>query len=899
MPPPATERTRPRLGGRPEGDGPTPNRGPLAPAGLGGGRHPEPASGQSPATTLTADDPVTGFARSFTIREPTEVTQQAATTPLPGFGGAAGLPAGLTQAEADRRAAQGLSNVDEREERTDRDVILSNTLTFFNFILGALILALFAVGIAELDSSYFKDGLFVGVVVAANVAVATFQELRATRTLRELVALTVPRATVVRDGVEAPILAEYVVQGDLIHLNHGDQVIADGKVVSRNAEVDESLLTGESHSVPKRPGDEVRSGSFCTAGDCYYVAEKVGPEAYVMQLTADARQLVKRATPLQLRFRRILRVLLLMTLVLGALLMISYNVEERGLGESLKATTATITSVVPEGLLLGMTVAFAVGAVRVSRAGAIVQDIAVVEALNYLDVICLDKTGTITANALTLDGVRWVPGADWAAPWLAAFVVASRGDSNTVGALAQALQPQTNQAQPDGNVPFNSERRWSALRLRLGGEVRVFVLGAPETVLPMASTGDGLSPLYDEATGRGLRGVIFAEADALPDFGVAMTGIRPLALITLADVLRPEVRQAFATMEKLEIEPKIISGDNPETVAALLGQLGIVTKGGIISGPDIDVLDDEALVHAVEENSVFGRIAPPQKARIVRALKSQGHFVAMVGDGANDVQALRAADVAVAMASGTATARGVAGIVLLGDSFEALIRGTKEATAVLGNAARLSKLFIAKSLYAYLLIVATNMLGLNFPFLPRHGSLTALVTLGIPAVFISLSIPPPQAGRDFTRNVLRFALPASLALASAAICVHLLVEGLLGRDIGEARTLVSLTIGLTGLAFMVEVLGFEGASWRSLTRPFLTMVLGGLLVAGLLLTLYTPALRGFFEFEEVHPGGWAIVATAVTAALLLQYALSRYWPQILDFLSGARPGNQPVRGKQV
>ncbi len=830
------------------------------------------------------------------------MTQQAATTPLPGFEAPAGLPPGLTQVEADRRALQGLSNVDPREGRTDRDVVLSNTLTFFNFILGSLILALIVIGIAELDSSFIKDALFVGVVVAANVAVATFQELRATHKLRELVALTLPRATVIRDGIESPILAEHVVQGDLIHLNQGDQVVADGKVVSKNAEVDESLLTGESESVPKRAGDEMRSGSFCVAGDCYYVAEKVGVEAYVMRLTADARQLVKRATPLEIRFRRILRVLLIMTLVLAVLLIISYNVEERGFAESLRATTATVTTVVPEGLLLGMTVAFTVGALRVSRAGAIVQDISAVEALNYLDVVCLDKTGTITANKLTLDEVRWVPGgAEAAAPWLAAFVVASRTDSKTVGALADVLESQTNHAQPAGNVPFNSERRWSALKLNLGGESRVFLLGAPETILPMTASEHSaeLEEAYEDATERGLRGVVFGEADALPDFGVAMTGVRPLALITLGDVLRPEVREAFANMERLEIEPKLISGDNPETVAALLGQLGIKPKGGIISGPEIDALDDEGLARAVEETSVFGRIAPAQKARIVRALKAQGHYIAMVGDGANDVQALREADVAVAMASGTATARAVAGIVLLGDSFEAFIRGAKEATAVLGNAARLSKLFIAKSLYAYLLIVATNMLGLNFPFLPRHGSLTALITLGIPAVFISLSIPPPQAGRDFTRTVLRFALPAALALAAAAISVHLLVEGLMGRDIEEARTLVSVTIGLTGLAFMVEVLGFEGASWRSLTRPFLTLVLGGLLVAGLLLTLYTPWLRGFFEFEEMQPGDWVIVGTAVSGALFLQYALSRYYPEILEFLTGARPGNAPVRGKPI
>jgi cation-transporting ATPase E len=801
-------------------------------------------------------------------------------------------PGGLTTAEANRRAAAGLANVDTTRQRTDADVIRANILTFYNIVLRSLILALFAVG-------EFRDGLFVGVVVVANVAVSTYQEVRATRTLRELVALTAPHATVVRDGIESPILAEHVVQGDLIHLKQGDQVVADGRVVSNTAEVDESLLTGESDSVQRGPGSELRSGSYCTAGDCYYIAEQVGVNAYAVKLTADARQLVRRASPLQIRFSRMLRILLTATAVLAGLLLISYNVEDRGIAEAIKATTATVTTVVPTGLLLGMTVAFAVGAVRVSRAGAIVQDINAVEALNYLDVICLDKTGTITANRLTLRDVQWAPDMEVYEPWLGAFVAASAGDSKTAGALAEALARLSNGATPEDHVPFNSERRWSALRLVFRGESRVFVLGAPETVLPMAGDDAGLMSIYKDASASGLRGVVFAEAPGLPEVGVAMTGVRPLALITIGDVLRPEVRSAFAMMEKLGIEPKLISGDNPQTVESLLGQLGIILKGDAVSGAELDAMEPDQFERAVEDFSVFGRITPVLKARIISQLRENGHFVAMVGDGANDVRALRAADVAVAMASGTATARAVAGIVLLNDSFEALIRGAKEATAVLGNAARLSKLFIAKSLYAYLLIVATNMLGLAFPFLPRQGSITALLTLGIPAVFISISVPPPNTGRDFTRSVMKWALPASLALATAAIIVHLLVEGVLGREVAESRTLVSLTLGITGLFFVVEVLGFQGASWRSLTRPVLTTILGALLIGGLLLTVYTPWMRRFFDFTEVKTGDWIIVIVAVAASLGGQWVLSRYWQQIIDILI-AKPGKKDqLRGRQV
>jgi magnesium-transporting ATPase (P-type) len=501
---------------------------------------------------------------------------------------------------------------------------------------------------------------------------------------------------------------------------------------------------------------------------------------------------------------------------------------------------------------------------------------------------------------MTVGEVHWVPGAETNAGWLGAFAQATANESKTAGAMAEGLAARSNGAGASGSVPFNSERRWSALQLILGQERRSFVLGAPETVLPLCTGGDGLMDTYRKASESGLRGVVFAESPAgLPSVETKPSGLRALALITLGDKLRGEVRPAFDTMDRLGIEPKLISGDNPATVKALLAQLGINLRGGVVAGADIENLEGDGFRNAVEANSVFGRVSPALKARIVSALRERGHFVAMCGDGANDVQALRAADVAVAMASGTGTTRAVAGIILLNDSFEALIRGTKEATAVLGNAARLSKLFIAKSLYAFLIIVATTMLGLDFPFLPSHGSLTALVTLGIPAVFISISIPPPDAGRDFTRNVLRWALPASLALAASAIIVHLLTEGLLNRDIAEARTLVSLTMGLTGLFFMVEVLGFQGASWRSLTRPVMTTLLGGLLVAGFLATIYTARLRKFFEFTEVHTGDWIIVGCAVAAALASQYLLSRYWEEFLNLLTGAPKKGDQLRGRAI
>ncbi len=810
---------------------------------------------------------------------------------------------GLSEAEVAQRVANGRVNQDSSKQRSDIDVIVSNVFTYFNLILFGLIGILLVLAVTEQQTDHLQDAAFVGMVVLANVLIGTFQELRATRKLRQLVALTAPKATVVREGFEREVYAIDVVEDDLLVLRSGDQVVADGPVVWDQAEMDESILTGETSSVRRGRGDELESGAFCVGGSCYYRAARVGDQSRAIREARDARELKRTETPLQLRFKRILDGLIVGTAILALLILISFLITGREFDEAVRATIATTTSVVPEGLMLGFTVAFAVGALRVSRMGAIVQDNTAVEALNYLDTICLDKTGTITANRLQVDDVRWAPGGRALAGWLGAFAVSTSANNKTAEALSSAFNAQSNGAQLVDNEPFNSERRWSAARLRLADEERVFVLGAPERLLRTTSPSDGnghaeLLSEYEIAAERGLRGVVFAEAAAMPDAETdSLPSLRIVALITVADELRAEIADAFRMMADLGIEPKIISGDNPATVAALVQQLGIQLPGGLITGTALERLSEDEFADAVEENSVFGRIAPQQKEEIVSALQDNGHYVAMVGDGANDVRALRKADVGVAMESGANTAKGVASIILRNDSFEALVRGSSIAQSVLGNASQLSKLFVTKSFYAFLIIFISNMMGLEFPFLPRHGSLTALFTLGVPAVFITLTRPPRSAGRNFLSSTMRFAIPASLALAVAAVSVHLLTEGILGRPVEDARTLVSATIGIVGLAYMVEVIGFEGATRDNLMRPVLVTFFGVALLGVFILTLYTPPLRDFFDFSPLSAAEWAIVITAVTAAVAGKWVLSTYAAQIMRRLTGQAYEELASRGR--
>ena len=812
---------------------------------------------------------------------------------------------GLTEQEVQQRVDVGRVNRDTSKQRSDFDVVVKNVFTYFNMVLFGLIGILLVLAVTEQKTDHLQDAAFVGIVVLANVLVGTFQELRATRNLRKLVALTAPTATVVREGFEREVFATDVVEDDLLVLRSGDQVVADGPIVWDEAELDESILTGETSSVRRGPGDELESGAFCVGGSCYYRATRVGDESRAVRETRDARELKRAETPLQLRFKRILDGLIVGTAILGLLILISFLITGREFDEAVKATIATATSVVPEGLMLGFTVAFAVGALRVSRMGAIVQDNTAVEALNYLDTICLDKTGTITANRLQVDDIRWASGGRALAGWLGAFAVSTSANNKTSEALSVAFAPQTNGAVLVEDEPFNSERRWSAARLRLNDEERVFILGAPERLLRTSSSDDEdaraeLLAEYELAAQRGLRGVVFAEAAAMPDAETdTLPQLRVVALVTVADELRPEIADAFRMMNELGIEPKIISGDNPATVAALIQQLGIRLQGGLITGAQLDRLSADQFADAVEENSVFGRIAPQQKEQIVAALQANDHYVAMVGDGANDVRALRQADVGVAMESGANTAKGVAAIVLRNDSFEALVKGSGIAQSVLGNASQLSKLFVTKSFYAFLIIFISNMMGLEFPFLPRHGSLTALFTLGVPAVFITLTKPPRAAGHNFLSSTMRFAIPASLALAVSAVAVHLLTEGILGRPVEDARTLVSTTIGIVGLAYMVEVIGYQGATRDNLMRPAMVTFFGIALLGVFILTLYTPPLRNFFDFSPLSAAEWAIVIVAVIAAMAGKWLLSTYSVQIIRRLTGQAYEEAASRGRAV
>ena len=472
---------------------------------------------------------------------------------------------GLTAAESAQRTLKGQTNADTSHQRTNGEVVRENTLTFFNGVLVALIVALFVLAGIEQDIGKLQDGVFVGIVVFANVTIGTVQELRATRKLRELVALTARTAVVVRDAKEQELPAEAVVQGDLVRAERGDQIVADGPIVEGDLEVDEALLTGESDAVRRVAGQELLSGSFCVSGSGHYRADKVGMDAYATRLTADARQLVRRATPLQLRFRSILRVLLIATAVLAALLLIRAYVADEDFGDAITATAATVTSVVPEGLLLSMTVAFAAGAVRISRAGR-------------------DRPGHRHGGGpqLRRRGLprqnrhhhRQLPRPQRRPLGPPALRPTAPGSAPSPPPRARRAPPlkRSQRASPPPPTPPSSwagspstpSARWSAAQLQASGPPRSFLLGAPDSLLPHCDNADDFRSAQDEAVAGGYRAVVFVEAPDLPEPDAPLPALRAVALITIADVLRTDTAEAFQTMDELGIEPRSSAATIPK-----------------------------------------------------------------------------------------------------------------------------------------------------------------------------------------------------------------------------------------------------------------------------------------------------------------------------------------------
>jgi cation-transporting ATPase E len=732
---------------------------------------------------------------------------------------------GLRTSQVEQRRAAGLTNDQGKQPtRTIAQILRANVATRFNAILAALLVVIIIVGPVQ-------DALF-GLVLVANSGIGIIQELRAKRALDRLSVLSAPTARVVRDGSVTAIPADQVVKDDVVELQQGDQVVADGRVLeSAGLEIDESLLSGEADPVVKEAGDDVLSGSFVVAGSGRMAAVRVGARSYAADLTRQARGYSPARSEIRDAINRILTWLSWLLVVIGPLLVITQLNSGQTVPEALRGSVAGLTGLVPEGLVLLTSVAMAVGVVRLASRRVLVQDLPAIEGLARVDLVCCDKTGTLTQGSMRVVSVEPLlaggqpssgPG-DGVGQVLGAIAAADPRRNATMLALAdQFADPGW---QPTETTAFSSARKWSAASYDGQG---TWLIGAPEMMLAPPAVLDRAGQL----AAQGYRVLLLADS-AAPVAGEQLPGqVRPVALVALQERLRPDAQATLEYFASQQVQVRIISGDHPQTVGAIGRSLGLPDADRPVDARDLPE-DPEQLTEAIRAPTVIGRVAPRQKQAIVAALQRLGHVVAMTGDGVNDVLALKDCDVGIAMGSGTPASRGAARLVLLDDKFATLPDVVAEGRRLIGNVDRVSKLFLTKTCYAVLIAVVVSVLALPYPFYPRHLTIISTLAIGIPGFFLALAPNAQRVAPAFMARALRFAIPAGLVITIAAVSAFLTVRAM-DLGLGAART--SATVVTVGLSLLVlATLARPLATWRG------AMVLG---LAGAFAALFAlPWLR--------------------------------------------------------
>jgi cation-transporting ATPase E len=732
---------------------------------------------------------------------------------------------GLTSAEvAEKTAAGNVNVVAESTSRTTAEIVRANLVTRFNILLGILLLIILLVVRQP------KDALF-GIVLVSNAAIGIIQELRAKRTLDRLALLTAPLASVRRDGRQIQVPVDQIVEDDVIALATGDQVPVDGPVLrARGLEIDESLLTGESDPVIKQPGDTCLSGSFVVAGSGWFSAERVGEDAYAASLAREAKKFTLVSSELRDGVDWIIGGVSWIVGPMILLLLWSQLKLDHTWKEALSSGVAGAVGMIPQGLVLLTSLAFAVGVVKLGRKNVLVQELPAIEGLARVDTVCFDKTGTLTEGKLAVRNVLALGERD-PEPALAALAAIEPEPNATLQAIADRF-PTNPGWVSDGAVPFSSARKWSAGSF---GSVGTWVLGAPEIVVPKHTR---VVTRAQELAAEGNRVVVVACTDYSLNGDHLPRRLEPVGLVTLGDKIRDDAAATLRYFAAQGVQAKVISGDHPDTVGAIARQVGVPGSANAVDARHLPG-DPDNFADVIDEASVFGRVTPHQKRAMVQALQSRGHVVAMTGDGVNDVLALKDADIGVAVGGGSAASRAVAQLVLIDGEFSTLPEVVGEGRRVISNIERVANLFVTKTVYAVFIALAIGLVGRPFPFLPRHLTLVGSITIGVPAFFLALAPSSERAQRGFVRRVLSFALPTGLAAGLATFAAY---EMAISEQVTlqEARTTATLVLAAVGL-FALGIVSRPLLPWKK--------ILIGSMVAFLILLLVSGSSQRFFELN--------------------------------------------------
>ncbi len=775
---------------------------------------------------------------------------------------------GLTDQQVQERMVRGdVNRVVLRSSRTYAEILRENVFTLFHVSFGIVLLIMAALG-------QVTDALFSGFAVFTNIVVGVIQEIQAKLTLDKLALLSVQQITVIRNGVELIVPVGEVVRDDLVQLKPGDRAPVDGSVVkSDGVEMDESLLTGESDPVPKQVGDVVLSGSFCLSGSCLYRAEKIGNESYAVKISQSSRAYKQTFTPLQTKIDTIVRIFLLALVVASFLHIASSLSASRSVVDTVRYASVIINSFVPAGLVLSISVAFAIGAVEISRRRTLIQKINAVDSMNSVRVLCTDKTGTLTQNKLVVQGI--VPLGETSTEdlkeLLALYASLLTTQNSSARAIAVFAGMPRNPQEKAGEVPFSSSRKWGCITLKDG---RVILVGAPELLFQEQSD----RTLAKQYAKQGFRVIAVAvshtnhqmEANSLP------VPIIPAGIILLEDGLRPDVVHTIADLQSKGIEVKVISGDSVETVAAIANQAGIkTTEDTLFSQQQLDQMSPQEFSEAALKGRVFGRITPETKKRLISAMVKKGAYVAMVGDGVNDVPAFKEAKLAIAMNDGAQISKDVADIVLLDNNMAALPSAFGAGDEIKQKILSSAKLYLTKNIMAILAITFVGFVQLPFPIEPRQMTMLTLAVVGIPTIFIALGLLKAKRVNDFISDVvaysfltgtigaiamtLGYVLSYFYGMGLASVNGGPLIDPEVFKELGKAEAQTVATFVGMFYCLFIFLDNCNMSIWKlsTLSRNLLASVMGlGMVLLSVVVMLLFPEL---FQVTTPDKKGWILV----------------------------------------
>jgi cation-transporting P-type ATPase E len=764
---------------------------------------------------------------------------------------------GLSEAEAGRRLAARGKPSRQRSSRSYASIIRANTLNIPNGIL-------FFFGVLTIAFASWRDALFLGILVS-NIAIGSFQEIRSKRALDRLAALVAPDALVVRGGVDRRVPVDEVVVGDLVRLAAGDQVVADGTVIIADAlALDEANLTGESEPVLRGPREPVWSGSFAVEGVAAFETTAVGADSRAAQLTATARAFRHPRSPLERANDRLLLWIIALAVPLAIGLTVSVLTRVGSVEARVQAVTAGIVNLVPEGLILLISVTAAVSAFKMARRGVLAQQLNAVESLASVDVVCTDKTGTLTEPTPRVVALVPADGTHEAtlASELAIYAASAPSRNLTLQAIDDARLAEAGALPVLGQVPFSSQRRWSALDL----DGKRLLLGAPER---FSAAEPSLAAQAREQARAGRRVLALGRSERpLPAGGLDTPfpdDVQPLGLVVLAERLRPNAAATVAFFAEQEVALKVLSGDAPATAGAIARDAGVPGSAAPLDGEALPT-EPTALCDAVLSAAAVGRISPEGKRDVVNALAAAGRYVAMVGDGVNDVPALKEARLAIAQGSGTQMARSVSDLVLVQDDFAAVPQMVWEGRQILRNIQRVAKLFVTKTVFTAVVALAVGIPTATFPLLPRQFTLASTVTIGIPAFLLALA---PSSGpwrpERFLQSVASFAIPAGIAIGAGIVAGYLLARYGFNLGLARSRTVATGVVVVSGLALVMRLESETGRQRLAIAA------LCALMLSLFVLALIVPFLRDFYELTTPTTGAvaaWALGTILGVGAML-------------------------------